>query len=241
VTNTLTLALETSSARGGVALARGSLPPLVRTLETASGHAGELFPAIRDLLHDAGARLADVTLLAFSHGPGSFTGLRLAATIARMLQSSIGCTVVAVPTLEVIATNALAHPDRPSPLAVILDARRGQVFGALFERRNDELETARPAGMFDAASWLAGLPRPFWILGDGIPKHADAVAASGGTVLDETYWPPRAETVLRLGQRLAAGGHTCSPAEIVPAYFRPPECEEVYETRRAQARRRRGQ
>ncbi|MGD8454552.1 MAG: tRNA (adenosine(37)-N6)-threonylcarbamoyltransferase complex dimerization subunit type 1 TsaB [Phycisphaerae bacterium] len=237
----LTLAIETSCPRGSVALARGGEPPIVRTLSADRRHAGELLPTIADLLGTVGARLADVGLVAFSHGPGSFTGLRVAATIARTLHSAGGCTVVAVPTLAVIARNALALPECPPRVAVLLDARRGQVFGGWFERAGDDFETREEADLREPAAWLGGLPRPLGVVGDGLRQYADVVAAAGVTALPESCWDPRAEHVLALGRRLAAAGRRCRPEEITPLYIRPPACEEVYEQRRAEARRRRGE
>jgi len=234
------LAVETSQRPGGVALAVGDAAPVGRPLTADRANAAELFPAIEQLLREAGRRLLDVTVLAYSCGPGSFTGLRVAATLGRMLQSTVGCRVVAVPTLEVIARNALAHPQRPRRLAVMLDARRGQVFGGLFERLGEELVTLVPAGLFEPQAWLRELGSPLWVLGAGVGSIAAAIVA-GATVLEESYWPARAEQVAAIGVRLAAAGRFCSPEQIVPLYIRPPECEEVYERRRAAARERRGE
>ena len=236
------LAVETSTRPGSVALSSGLAPPAIRELAPERRNAAELMPAIDDLLRGAGRRLRDVTLFGYSRGPGSFTGLRVAATLGRMLQSAVGCAVVAVPTLEIIARNALSHPEQPARLAVILDARRGQVFGGVFERRDDELVTVVPAGLFDPEPWLSTLEQqPLWVMGEGLKKHGEAVTACEGRVLEEEYWPVRVEHVVTVGRRLAAAGSFCRPEEIVPLYIRPPECEEVYEQRRAEARRRRGE
>lgn len=240
------LAVETSDARGGVALARGGDVAAARPLSADRRYTSELFPVIRDLLAEAGLRPANLDIFCYSSGPGSFTGLRIAATVGRMLQSAVGCRVVAVPTLEVIARNVLVHPARPARVAAILDAKRGQVYGAAFERQSgadapDDFKTIIPAGLYDAGPWLADLEKPFWILGAGVALHADACAASGGQVLEEAYWTPTAEQVVAIGARLAAAGKFCKPEEITPLYLRRPEAEEVYEQRRIEARRRRGE
>ena len=237
----LILAVETSSLRGSVALVRGEQVLAEHALSADRRHAAELFPTIADMLQASGQRLADVTLLAFSRGPGSFTGLRIAATIGRMMLSAVGCRVAAVPTLEVIAHNSLNHPEHPSRLAVILDAKRGQVFGGLFERRSDRLETVGEAVLAETEAWLAGLEKPVWILGEGLARHADAVAAAGCVSLAEEYWTPRAATVAAIGRRMGAAGELCQPEDIRPFYIRPPECEEVYEQRRTAARQKRGE
>ena len=85
----LLLAIETSGPHGGVGLALGGQTLGVRRLAADRRHTAELLPTIRDLLAKHGRRLMDVDVFAYSCGPGSFTGLRVAATIARMMQSAV--------------------------------------------------------------------------------------------------------------------------------------------------------
>lgn len=248
----LLLAIETSSARGSVALGRGARVLGATVLPTERRHTSELLPAIRDLLQAAGYAPHDVGVVAFSQGPGSFTGLRIAATVARMWQSAVGSRVVGVPSLEVCARNALTHPDHPARVAVLVDARRNQVFGGLFERTPGgstgedspiALTTLQPAALHDVAVWLATLPRPCALLGDGVARHAETIVAAGADLLPlspEYAWPD-ARQVLAIGAHLANEGRFLAPGEIVPAYHRPPECEEVYEQRRAEAKAKRGE
>jgi tRNA threonylcarbamoyladenosine biosynthesis protein TsaB len=242
VNNALMLAIETSSARGSVALGLGDDLIAHRALSAERKHTPELLPAMRDLLTEAGYSPADVGVLCFSRGPGSFTGLRVAAVVAQMWQSTVGSHVVCVPTLEVIARNAPVQADVPRRLAVMLDARRGEVFGAVFARENGAgLRTVADAARHEVKAWLAGLHRPCALLGDGLTQHRQLVLAMGLIALPESCWWPDARQVLAVGRRLAADGRFCTPAEIVPAYLRPPECEEVYEQRRAEARARRAE
>jgi tRNA threonylcarbamoyl adenosine modification protein YeaZ len=240
------LALETSSRRGSVALGHGGQTRAARVLSAERTHTAELLPAIRDLLAEVGAGPRDVGCVCFSQGPGSFTGLRVAATVARMWQSALGCRVVAVPSLEVIARNALAYAGGPPHVAVLLDARRGRVFGGVFTcaatSPNAELQMNETvaAGLHDAATWLPTLPKPCSVLGDGVAAHRATLDALGLQMLPEDYWLPDAREVLALGHQLALAGHFCTPEQIVPLYLQPPECEEVYEQRRAAARARVG-
>ncbi len=236
----LILAVETSSQRGSVALGRGWQVAGWRGLSAERRHAAELLPAIAELLNQAGAQPQQVQIICFSQGPGSFTGLRVAASLARMWQSATSCRVVAVPTLEVVARNALRCREVPPRLAVLVDARQGRVFGAVFAPDGDELRTVVPAGLHEVTAWLAGLERPCAVLGAGVSQHQTAILDAGLQVLPEEYWWPDAREVLAAGRRYVAAGRFCSPGEIRPAYLRPPECEEVYERRRAEAQARHG-
>jgi tRNA threonylcarbamoyladenosine biosynthesis protein TsaB len=246
----LFLAIETSGRLGSVALARGDHLLAARQLSADRRHTAELLPTIAELLAEHRHRLADVDVFAYSCGPGSFTGLRVAATVGRMIQSAIDCRVVAVPTLEVITRSTLSHPDRPSRVVALLDAKRNEVYAAVFERTETEqsqrgsgveLRPVVAAGVYAPDALLANVESPFWIVGEGIARHRDAVEASGGRILDDSYWAPSAEHVLAIAGQTAVAGRFCRPEEIVPLYLRPPECEEVYEQRRTEARERRGE
>lgn len=235
------LAIEASSSFGAVALAESGQTIARAELNTAHRHTAELLPSVQRLLREIGWRPAELRAVFFSHGPGSFTGLRVSATIARMLQWSIGCDVVATPTLEVIARNALARPSPPEHLAVILDAKRGQVYSAYFERSDTGYNLIEEPALRDPAQWLRTLPRPLAVIGEGIAFHRPACIAADAAILDEQYWRPNVEHVVVIGQRLWEQGAVCEPSMILPLYIRRPEAEEVYEQRRREARERRGE
>lgn len=232
------LALETASLSGSVALSRGGA--LVEEVRLADDRraVSDLFPSVAALLARHGLQPTDIDVFAFSRGPGSFTGLRVAATIARLLQSAAQCRVVAVPTLEVIPANVLACDPRPALVAPLLDAKRGQVYAALYRVHDDVLTLVEPAAIRDPQTWL-GAHEGVLAVGDGLRWHAEACRAAGAMIADERLWRPRASHTAAIGARLAASGGFCAPHEITPLYLRPPECEEVYEARRAAARAKR--
>ncbi len=110
------LAIETSGRIGAVALARGA--DLERTAEFRAdhNHAVELLPTISRLCTEAGWNPGDLEHLYLSIGPGSFTGLRIAVTLARTLALAVQVKIVAVSTLKVLAQNALLAPKPPPAL-----------------------------------------------------------------------------------------------------------------------------
>ncbi len=128
----LLLAIETSGRLGSVALGRGGGLLEERPFSVALSHARELLPTIRELCRDHAAAPAQITCVCVSAGPGSFTGLRVGVTCARMLALATGAATVAVPTLDVIAQNALRAARPPRHVAVLLDAKRKRVFAAAF-------------------------------------------------------------------------------------------------------------
>jgi len=230
------IAIETSSRRGSVALAAGPDRVSVAAFTADFRHGVELLPSIDRLCRDAGWPPTSIQQIYVSVGPGSFTGLRVAITTARHLALAVGARVVAIDSLSVIAGNALALPvpNRSPHLAVLLDAKRNQVYARLFERRGDEYAAAEPPVLVEPAAWLAKLPRPLAVMGEGIPYHRAAINAADVSVLPEDSWLPRAESVHRLGWRLAAAGGFTPASKMIPLYLRRPEAEEIWEQNAAQ-------
>ena len=237
------LAIETSGTPASIALRMADQPVVQRTLTNERRSTSTLLPAIDTLLRERALRMRDIDVFCFSCGPGSFTGLRIAAAIARMVQSSLRCSVVAVPTLEVIATQAVEglSDSAFSSIVSLLDARSGRVYGARYEKDRTALRECEPAGVYDSTTWLDTLTRPAVISGAGITTHREACEATGAVLAEESRWLPQAATVARLGAQRSEDGAFCDPGDITPLYLRPPACEEVYEERRAAARAKRGE
>jgi tRNA threonylcarbamoyladenosine biosynthesis protein TsaB len=228
------IAIETSSRRGSVALAEG--PRLIAQAEFAAGlqHAVELLPNIDNLLRQAGWPKSSLRLVFVSIGPGSFTGLRVAVTAARHLALALDVRIVAVPSLAVIADNARQVADPPQHLAVLLDAKRGQAYAAQFERAGDGYEMVRPAAVVEVEKWLqdlVGQVGPVAAMGEGVAQHRAAIEKVGAGIFLDEWSLPRAESVHRLGWRLAELGRFTPSNELVPLYLRRPEAEEVWERR----------
>lgn len=243
----LLVAIESSSADGSVALLSDRAVIDERALRPGLRHAAGLLPEMRELLRAAGASPRDVAYVAWSAGPGSFTGLRIAATVARMMQSSVGCRVIGVPTMEALALRAAAALPAGAAVATFLDARAGRSFAALYESIAPPEPIAAQLGarvwirervapaMVDARAWIAELPQPCAATGAGSRSIEPLLRGAGMTVVAPDAWPPRARDVASLGLARVLAGDFQSPADILPLYLRVPECEEVYESRRAEA------
>lgn len=230
------LAIETSGRRGSIALALGEKLVADSPFAANAEHARELIPTADSLIHQAAGEFFDdarqiprLDQCYVSIGPGSFTGLRVAVTFARHLALAIGVRIVAVPTLDVIAENALSLSNPPDRLAVVLDAKRNQVFGALFKLRAGRYERqqgpllAAPTGLLASERWS--------VIGEGVAYHREAIGAAGAVTLDESLWWPRAAMVHRIGWSLAQAGKFTAAQALVPLYVRRPEAEELWEQR----------
>lgn len=137
------LAFDTSTAKGGVAVAKND-SVLSRVLWERSGSHGEyLTPAIEKCLSDAGFKASQVDAIALGRGPGSFTGARIAVNVAKSLAYSLGeKPIYAFDTLELLARGTDRHLELP--LVAMVNAHKNLVYASIFStkdrRRQSEIE-----------------------------------------------------------------------------------------------------
>ena len=148
--NPLILAVDTTHEHGSLALTRGREVVEEVALHSPSGFGQVLYGAMEQLLERNGAALRDVDCFATASGPGSFTGVRVGLACVKGLAEALGKPALAVSNLR-----ALAEFGRGPLRAVVLDARRGDVYAALFDALGNavgqETVTKFPA-------WLDTLP-----------------------------------------------------------------------------------
>lgn len=231
------LALETSGPAGGVALGRAGECVEQRAFPTLRNHAAELLPTVSSLCADHGANPADVGAIFVSIGPGSFTGLRVAVTVARMLAAFSDVRIVAVPTLDVLAQSALDAEPRPARVVPMVDAMRKRVFACAYEIRGDRYVATEKAVEVDPAGRLRKEDAGTAVLGGGAGRYADAIAEVVETRslhrLDVSLDEPRAGVVLELGYEMLHYGIVTPCRDLIPLYIRPPEAEEKWAARNA--------
>ena len=212
----LTLALDTANDRIAVALA-GEGKAIVRSEAISRGHAERLFPLIDEVLAAAQIEIDCVTRIAVNVGPGSFTGIRIAVAAARGLGLALGIPVVGIDSLQLIAASLEEPADGPVLSAV--DARRGEVYAALYGPKGDVLETPFVA---DAESVLAHIgDRAAVLAGSGAAILAHQAAVSGRRV------PPVDVMTATDPLALARLGSLADPAIALPRplYLRAPDAK----------------
>ena len=224
------LALETTESTGSVAafhngnvLAEIELSPRQRSAQS-------LAPGIQTLLGQLGWRGEQVDLVAVTIGPGSFTGLRVGVTTAKVFAYAVGADVLGVDTLETIAAGVASHVEAVS---VAVDAQRGEVTARSFRRGQDGwFEPVAPAELIAADAWLGGLDRGSVIAGPVLRKLLDRIP-DHLTVLDPKYWSPKASNVARIAERQYAAGRRDDLWKLAPRYSRRSAAEEKWEQRNA--------
>ncbi len=216
------LALETSGLYGSLALAEDGQVVADRTLSPPQRTAQSLAPAIEQLVAEVGWSIRDLSVVAVTVGPGSFTGLRVGVVTAKTLAYALGAQVVGVNTLEVIAARISNQPQ----LVTVLDAQRQELFVARWRwSESGEWLADEPTHLVSISDWLAQLKANDMVTGPGSTKIVNRLPATV-TVANRGLWEPRAREVAAIGWREYQAGRNSSHWSLAPQYFRLSAAEE---------------
>ena len=213
--NPLILAIDTTREAGSLALARGEELIEEIVLNAPGGFAHLIYEHLAHLLDRHGVKPAMVDCFAAASGPGSFTGVRVGLACVKGLAEALGKPAVAVSNLEAMASFGSA-PRR----AVVLDARRGEIYGAVYD---DAGRLVSPEVVMTLAAWLETLPEgemefiamdPAALAGTRF-EHARIVTAS----------PALAGAIARIALARFLGGEASDPAALDANYVRRSDAE----------------
>jgi tRNA threonylcarbamoyladenosine biosynthesis protein TsaB len=216
------LGFDTSTAASAACVLRDDgrafeVEPPVEALQRRPAHAAELLPAVHRVLEESGLGFEDLDAIAVGRGPGSYTGLRIGIATARALAQACQAPLRPVSSLAALA----AGVDAPLRLALI-DAKRGEVFAALYEDGEARWPpfVARPEAVADRVRGEALTPPA---VGDGSLRFAQVLEAAGVEVAPEGS---RLHVVRALHLcRLAAEAPDAAPESVLPDYLRVPDAQ----------------
>ncbi len=217
----LILALDTATDKGSLALVTEDKLLGEMSLESQGTYLTRLMPGVKALLEETGSQLRDLGAVAVSTGPGNFTGLRIGLATAKGLAWSLGCPLVPVPTMEALAAQ---FPYQAQPIGVLLDAKRNEVFWALFLCPQDLPQVVEQPSRLPAAALPSRLRPPLMLTGPGLQVYGDFLKdplPPGVSVAPPEMRSPRASTVARLAHLRLKAGQTAAPEQLVPTYLRP--------------------
>jgi tRNA threonylcarbamoyladenosine biosynthesis protein TsaB len=224
----LILSLETATACGSVSLSRGGLPGFRLlaecTIQQEITHSRRLLGSVAWVLQAAAVAWQDLDAVAVSHGPGSFTGLRIGMAAAKAIAMATGKPLLGVPTLDALA---LASPPLSGLVCSLLDARKQEVYAAFYRLGENGLPApvSRPA-VLPPARLLEPVREPVLLVGPGAVAYRELWAGKEGvTLLPDHLAQPRARHVGLLAAHLLAAGRTLEPATAAPLYVRASEAE----------------
>ena len=164
-----------------------------------TSHAEKLIPAIQKALKSSRLKLEKINFIGVGLGPGSFTGLRIGVTTAKILAYALKIKLIGVSSLEAVARSM----ERDGSFAVIQDARRSQVYAAVYERKNKRWKTRQKPALFMRECFLKSLK----------PDVA---------VLDSMH--PTASAIAAVSRERIIAGKSDNPFSLTPLYLRPKDC-----------------
>ena len=227
----LILAFESSARAASVALVEDGR--LISQYSQCSGltHSRTLLPMAEDMLKNAELSLDKVDLFAVAHGPGSFTGIRIGVSTVKGLAWAADKPCVGVSTLEAMAWHGLAAGGLVCP---VMDARRSQVYNALFQVENGRpvrLCEDRPIALSQLAEELRTLNAPAFLIGDGAELAEKYLREQA---IPCTVAPENLRWQSAWGVAMAAMDKTpCNADALLPVYLRLSQADRERQNRLA--------
>jgi len=220
----LVLAFDTATPVGSVALVDEEKILVSRYFDIGLEHSQRLFVEIDEALATADRTFAAVDAVVVTRGPGSFTGLRIGMSAAKGLCLARNLALVTVSTLEALAARL---PYARYPVCTMLNARKGQVYTALYDTGAGYPQLISPPRAVDPAVVLAerdGVPTVF--TGDGVNAYSELVVQYAQAIrAPDCCARPEAGSVGWLGLRKFRAGEREDVATVEPEYLRDPDAK----------------
>jgi tRNA threonylcarbamoyladenosine biosynthesis protein TsaB len=219
------LALDTATRLASVALHDGSRLISESTWHSAKRHTVELMPAVERMLLQSGVSARQLEAVAVSIGPGSFTGLRIAMSVAKGITLAGNTTLLGIPTLDVVA-----YPHRWQPLSVcaLVQAGRGRVCWALYDWQGDLWQPATSYAISateSVAAEVGVMGKKTLFVGELLPSAIETLRDELGELA--SFATPaemmrRAGFLAELGWAKRRRGERDDPASLTPIYLHEP-------------------
>ncbi len=222
------MAFDSTAKSASVSVLDGKRVLAVYNIDNGLTQSELLLPMAEDILKSLKLNFSDVGLFACSVGPGSFTGVRIGVSLVKGLAFGRSVPCAAVSTLEALAENLSGLKGLIVP---VMDARRGQVYGAIYESSESGLNCLVPDGAF-AISELADMLRdfsgmPVYLVGDGyeVAKRGLSDLGISTETTPELLVLENAASVGKVALKKYERGECTTDLEIAPTYLRMPQAE----------------
>ena len=228
VENTVCIAVETSGREGSIAIGQGHKMLAETRFSGHLRHSIELLTCANELLGSIEKKAEDIGQIYCVIGPGSFTGLRISVTMAKMLSMATGAKIIGVNTSDALAENASDYMEDTSSqlqrIATVIDAKRGEFFVAVFEKQRGKWIKITPDKLIKPPEFVSefGNGEDIWLLGEGLVYYKEDFAGEKIKFLPEEYWAGRAKNIFKVGQRKADAGEFTNAIDLAPFYLRGP-------------------
>ena len=221
----LILALDSSAAPASAALLEDGKILSEFYINTKQTHSQTLMPMVESVLKLTNKTLDDVTCMAVSAGPGSFTGVRIGVSCVKGLSMTRNIPCAGVSTLRAMAENAR---QLTGIVCAVMDARCGQVYNALFRAEDRALPIA------ELLEECKTFTEKIYLVGDGAELCYKTFAAIRAELLLPQLRFQRASGVAMAAQEMVENGQTVTPDALMPIYLRLPQAERELKAKNAQ-------
>lgn len=221
------LVYESTGPHASVAIIDQNGHIIEKTSKETLNHLTRLLPMTEEILKEAGIDKKDISCVAVSAGPGSFTGIRIGVTTARAIAQTLGIGTISVDTLK-----SFAYADREfdGNICAMIDARRNSCYGGVYRWENGrpkEIVKAAPYDVDEFLDEISGMGSPCIFFGDGSRKYAEKISEMDCEVklADEDDYLQKAEYVALSALDIFEEEGTVSYDKLVPVYMRKSEAE----------------
>ena len=220
------LAIDSSAVVGSVALCEDEVLVGMTTLNTGNTHSETLLMVVDELLSKAGWKTEDIELFACSNGPGSFTGVRIGVSVIKGLafgRKEACCAGVS--TLDALAYNL---NDREGIVCAVMDARRSQLYNALFRcdgKSLTRLTCDRLVSTEELKEELSRYNEPIYLCGDGCKVALGDICLENIKAVNSFVTYQSAYSVAQCALRKARQGRLLTDRELLPTYLRASQAE----------------
>lgn len=220
------LAIETATLAGSIAIvddSEGLIGEVVINARIA--HTERLMPSIVWLLDASGISIKEIDVFAVSIGPGSFTGLRIGLSTVKGFAFATDKPIIAVPTLDAFARNI---PFCERLICPMLDARKNEVYAALYRWDNDCCTKIMPETAIKPEDLLKNIVEPVVFMGEGSRIYKNLISEllkTKAVFAPPSKMSPSASTIAEIAIEKVRQGITADPVSLVPLYIRKSEAE----------------
>lgn len=222
------LAIESATITASCAVSYDGVILGEYTLNHKKTHSEKLMPLIELLMNELSLKIQDIDVIAISEGPGSYTGLRIGAAIAKSMAYAVNIPIANIPTTKSLAGNIF---DLHNLIVPIMDAKAGRIYTGIYKWENAELITVKeqfPCNIEELIDILNNYNEPIIFNGDGSVNYKNIIEDK---LNQESHFAPikfnylNASTLAAIGYNMALNGELIKASEFKPQYLRLSQAE----------------
>lgn len=222
------LAIESASITASCAVSEDGNLLGEYTLNHKKTHSEKLMPLIESLMNELGLKIQDIDVVAVSEGPGSYTGLRIGAAIAKSLSFAADIPIASVPTTKSLAGNIF---DLNKLIVPVMDAKAGRIYTGIYKWENGALTTVReqfPCNIDELIDILNGYEESLIFNGDGSVNYRNIIEEKLNRMAHfatSRFNYLNASTIASIGYGMALNGELIRASDFKPQYLRLSQAE----------------